>query len=360
MSKNPINKTKVITLFWALFLILSMLCVGCGNKQKAGAASQQEEAQKIIVTDGLGRQVEIPDKVEKIVVNYGIAGHMVFALGQQDKLVGIDSPSKNNAFFNAIKPGFSSLPASGSPGGVNLEEVITLDPDLIMVPGRNRELVENLEQHGLTVFAVEAEDLGQLKDSMENLGKALGSEDKAAQFVEYYDETIKTVQERTKNLQPEERPGVYVVGPTGLLSTCSGEMYQHFLIDLVGGRNVSVDQKGEMIPGHGWFEVSMEELLKWNPDLIVVTQYTSGITPEQILADERLRGINAIKNKQVFWFPSELNAWDYPSPQAVLGIEWLAKKIHSDRFQDVDLEKKADDFFMMLYGKTFTELGGSL
>ncbi|MDI9476193.1 MAG: ABC transporter substrate-binding protein [Bacillota bacterium] len=338
-------------------LILSMLCVGCGNKQKVGTASQQTEAQKIIVTDDSGRQVEIPDKVERIVVNYGIAGHMVFALGQQDKLVGIDSPSKDNAFFNAIKPGFSSLPTPGNPSEVNIEEVITLNPDLIIVPGRNKELIENLEQRGLTVFGVTAEDLEQLKITMKNLGKALGNEEKAAQFIKYYDDAIKTVQEKTKDLQPNEKPGVYLVGRDGLLSTCSEDMYQHFLIDLVGGKNVAAE---ESIPGQGWFKISPEQLIKWNPDLIVVARYASGITPQQILTDERLRGINAVKNKQVFWFPSELGSWDCPSPQAVPGIKWLAKKLHPNKFQDMNLEKDVDDFFMMLYGKTFTDLGGSL
>ena len=137
-------------------------------------------------------------------------------------------------------------------------------------------------------------------------------------------------------------------------------MYQHFIINLAGGRNVSANEKGEATPGHGWLKISPEQLIKWNPDLIIVTQYASGITPEQILADERLRGINAIKNKQVFWFPSKLNSWDNPTPQAVLGIKWLAKKIHPDKFRNIDIEKEANNFFTMFYGKTFTELGGSL
>ncbi len=361
MLKNMIKKTKIVTFFLILFIVSSILCVGCGNKQKkAGTTPQQTEMQKITVTDSLGRQIEIPDKIERIVVAYPTGGHIVCALGEQDKLVGIDTPSINNAFFNALKPGFSSLPSPGSPGGVNIEELIALNPDLVLLAGRNKELVEKLEQHGLRVFGIVAENLEQLRDSMENLGKALRKEDKAAQFIEYYDKTIETIRKKTKNLQPEEKPGVYVVGPSGLLSTCSEDMYQHFLIELAGGRNVSAGEKGEATPGHGWFTISPEQLIKWNPDLIVVTQYAPGITPEQILADERFRGLNAVKNKQVFWFPSKLCSWDNPSPQAVLGIKWLAQKIHPDKFRDMNLERETNDFFMMLYGKTFTELGGSL
>ena len=361
MLKNMTAKNKIIASFLAFFLVSSMLCVGCNNRQKKAATTpQQSGIQKIVVTDSLERQIEIPDKIERIVVTYPTGGHIVCALGEQDKLVGIDTPSINNAFFNAIKPGFSSLPSPGSPGGVNVEELIALNPDLVIVAGRNKEIVKNLEQHGLRVFGIVAEDLEELKDSMENLGKALGREDRAAQFIKYYDETIEMVRKKTKNLQPEKKPGVYLVGSGGLLSTCSEEMYQHFLIGLAGGRNVAANEEGESTPGHGWFKISPEQLIKWNPDIIVVTQYAPGISPEQILADERFQGLNAVKNKQVFWFPSKLNSWDNPTPQAALGIKWLAKKIHPDKFQNINIEKETDDFFMMFYGKTFTDLGGSL
>lgn len=308
----------------------------------------------IIVTDGLGRQVELPNKVERIVTNYGIAGHMVFALGLEDKLVGADMPSKNNEFFNAIKPDYSSLPTPGSPGETNVEEVISLKPDIIIVPGRNIEMVELLEEHGLPVFGVVAEDLEQLETTIENLGKAFGAEERAEKFIKHYNETIEMIEEKTKNIEEEDRPGVYVAGSMGLFSTCSKDMYQNGLIELAGGRNVA-----EELEGGRWVDISAEQLISWNPDVIVVVQYTSAITPEEIMKDERLKETNAVKNGQVFWFPSNINPWDYPSPQAVLGIQWLSQKLHPDKFE-FDMEEEADEFFKMLYGVTFSEIGGEL
>ncbi len=349
---------KRLTILLVILIFVTFNLSGCGNEQ-SGVGQQEEEVQneKLVVTDGLGRQIEIPQKIERIVVTYGIAGHMVCALGVQDKIVGIDSPSKDNEFFNAIKPGYSSLPSPGSPGEVNIEEVIALKPDIILVPGRNEELVTQLDERGLTVFGVVAEDLEQLKTTMENLGKAFGAEEQAARFIKYYDDTMKMVEEKTKDIGQEERPGVYLIGPMGLFSTCSEDMYQNDLIELAGGRNVAAGEDGET--GRGWFELSPEQLINWNPDIMVVVQYTSGITPEEILKDDRLQEINAVKNKQVYWFPSELNPWDYPSPQAVLGIKWLAQKLHPNKF-DFDMQNEADEFFEMLYNKTFTELGGKL
>jgi len=338
-----------------MLLIVALLAIaGCGGQQSENTPEQKDS---IIVTDGLGRQVEITGEVERIATNYGIATHMVFALGAQDRLVGIDSPSQNNAFFNAIFPETATMETTGSPREVNIEQLISLNPDLVLIPGRNQELVENLEQRGLTVFGVVAEDLDELKESMLNLGKALGCEDTAQRFADYYDKTVNMVKERTVNLKDSDKPLVYLVGPMGFLSTCSKDMYQNYLIDLCGGKNAGSSLEGDL-QRHGWMEISPEQVLDWDPDVITVVQY-SGTSPEEIMADMRWQGLKAVKNKQVFWFPSKFNPWDYPSPQAVLGIKWLAKTLNPELFNDVNMQKEADNFFKEFYGQSFSELGGN-
>lgn len=337
-----------------LLLVTILLSVtGCAGGQKTGGESTAKD-NSIVVTDGLGRQVTIAGPVERISTNYGIATHMVFALGMQNKLVGIDGPSQKNEFFKALLPTSDTMSTGGSPKEVNVEEVLALKPDLVLVPGRNQEMVKNLEQRGLTVFGVVAEDFDQLKQSMLNLGKALGKEEQANAYVKYYDDTVKFVTERNSKLKDTDLPLVYFVGPMGTLSTCTSDMYQNFLIKQCGGRNA-----GEELKAGGWAEISAEQLLKWDPDVILVLQY-SGSSPEAVYSDQRLQGLKAVKNKRVLWFPSKLNPWDYPSPQAVLGIKWLAQTLHPDLYKDIDMTAEANNFFKQFYGKTFTEVGGSL
>lgn len=336
-----------------IVVVLGSFCLtGCGQQAKA-PQNAQDKAKTITVADGTGREVTVSGEVKRVITNYGIASHMVFALGAHDRLVGIDSPSQNNTFFNSLKPETAKMASPGSPKEFNMEEAIALKPDLVLVPGRNTELIENLEAKGLTVFGVVAEDLEQLKTTMINLSKLLGEEEKGQEFAEYYDDTLSLVGKHTAGLSDQDKPTVYLVGPMGFLSTCSFDMYQNYLIDLAGGKNAAAGLKG------GWVEVSPEQVINWDPDIILVVRYTSGISPEEILADSRWQGIKAVKNKQVFWFPSEINPWDYPSPQAALGIKWLAQKLHPDKFT-YNMQDEADSFFNTLYGKSFTELGGKL
>ncbi|HXL04647.1 MAG TPA: ABC transporter substrate-binding protein [Bacillota bacterium] len=344
MTKTRSNRRySLIVVFLVMLMVLSSMCVGAQDTKKSTG--------DIVIVDGLGREIRLQEPVKRVYNTYGIAATMVYALGAQDKLVGLDPATKEKAVYVAWPP--------RGRGEFNIEEVIALDADFVLASAGNRDLIENIEAHGINVFGVSAEDLDQLTDSMVNLAKAFGKEDRARQFVNYYDDMVGKLASKTSELAAEERPGVYLVG-SSLLSTCGREMYQHHLIELAGGRNVAVSDDDRLIPGKRWVEISPEQIVKWNPDIIVAVQYAADTTPEQILADERFAGVDAVKNGQVFWFPSNLIPWDYPSPQAILGIEWLAKKLHPDLFEDLDVMNEADKFFNMLYGRTYSELGGVL
>ena len=110
----------------------------------------------------------------------------------------------------------------------------------------------------------------------------------------------------------------------------------------------------------GKIDISPEQLIEWNPDIIVAAQYTTEVNLEDILTDKRWQGIDAVINDNVFWFPSNLTPWDYPSAETILGIKWLAQKLHPEQFKDMDMIEEADEFYKKFYGITFTELGGNL
>lgn len=339
-------------------LMVALLALsGCG-KQTAEQQDGGSKAPSIVVKDGLNRDVTIDGKVERIVSSYGIALHMVVALGAADRIQAIDVPSMKSDFFKATIPQNAQGKSVGSPRELNIEEVASLNPDLVLVPGRNKEMVESLEKRGITVFGVVAETPQQLNSTMLNLGKALGREQAAQEFVAYYDQTIQDVKDRLAGLEKPQRPRVYLAGAMGALSTCSSDLYQHELIELCGGENVAAQLQGKL-DGHGWLEIPAEQLISWDPEVILVVQY-SGAKPEDILNDSRFKNIQAVKDKRVYRFPSQLNPWDYPSPQAVLGVKWLAATLHPDRFKDVDMQAEADNFFNRFYGKSFTSMGGKL
>ncbi|QYZ79650.1 hypothetical protein E2N92_09510 [Methanofollis formosanus] len=285
----------------------------------------------VTVTDGLGRAVEVELPVERVATGYGIAQKMITTLGAEDRIVGANNP------------------------GFNVEEVLALDPDLIVIAGWDRNTLNALEGCDVPVFGVIAENIDQLTDSMTNLGEALEEKETAERFCEIYADNIALVQDRTSDLSAAERPVVYLVGPAGVANTCTGEMYQSDLIEIAGGKNAAESESGTR-----WVDIDAEKIVEYNPDIILIVQYQSQVTPTDIINDERFKDITAVKNRQVYVFPSNVCPWDYPSPEAVLGIKWLAKALHPDLFADVDVTADADAFYEEFYGTTFTELGGTL
>ncbi len=337
---------KILPLILCIFMFIPYLLTGCTNSSQV-SSNNKKQTETIVIKDGLGRKIEINKKIDRVLTNYVIATHMVFALGASDKLVGVDKKSLENPFFNKINSKTSKSSNFNNKNSFNMEEALSLHPDLVLISGKNKKLIDDIEKHGLKVFVINAENLDELKDTMKSLGKAFQKEKEADAFIKYYDDTISLVKKRTENLKDTEKPKVYLSGPD-LFSTCGKDMYQNYIISLAGGKNVSEDLKG------GWSKISLEQIIRWNPDVILLTQY-SGVKPEDVLKNTSLQGVAAVKNKKVYLFPSKICAWDIPSPQAILGIEWLSLKLNPDKFKDIDIRKESDKVFKLFYNKTFSE-----
>lgn len=183
--------------------------------------------------------------------------------------------------------------------------------------------------------------MDQFKETVKLIGKAVGKEEKANKLVNYYDDTISKVKELNKNLT--EKQNVYLAGSDSVLKTCTSKMYQNYMFEVCGGENVTK----ELTDGY-WTTISVEELVKKNPDVIYMVGYAS-YSKDDILKDERLKGINAIKNNKIYVFPSTLEAWDYPTPSSMLGILWLENNLHPDLYSKEDYIKDAKDFYKEFY-----------
>lgn len=345
--KNISIKKK---LSFALFFILSMtiLFSGCGSSTVS--TKKVSDTPSIVFTDGLGRKIQLDKPAERVLTNYIIPAHMMFVLGAGDRIIGADKKgTAGNPLFKALSPKISDIADFKNKNYFNVEEALALKPDLVLINYSSKNLIDDAEKHGLKVFAIKAETIDDLKDTVKNLGIALGKEKEATSFGEYYDTVINSIKKNSENIKDSDKPTVYIAG-NDLYSTASKDMYQHSIIELVGGKNAGAGLSG------GWVKVSAEQIIKWDPDIILLTQYC-GVKPIDVLNNSSLQGVKAVKNKKVYLFPSKICPLDFPSPQAVIGIEWLSLKVNPDKFSNLNINDEADKFYNKFYGKTFTEFG---
>lgn len=329
------NKFKKIMSLFIIGILMSTFVVGCGSN------NVESKDNKVTVVDQLGREVELDGTPEKIVSSYYISTSLLINLGMQDKLVGIEAKAKTREMYKKVAKGLIDLPAVGTSKEINVEECANLNPDLVIIPTRLKEFIPKFEELKIPVIAIEPETLDQFKETVKLIGKAVGKEEKANKLVNYYDDTISKVKELNKNLT--EKQNVYLAGSDSVLKTCTSKMYQNYMFEVCGGENVTK----ELTDGY-WTTISVEELVKKNPDVIYMVGYAS-YSKDDILKDERLKGVNAINNNKVYVFPSTLEAWDYPTPSSMLGILWLENNLHPDLYSKEDYIKDAKEFYKEFY-----------
>lgn len=341
---------------YRISLVLTLILLSLALFACTPGGSPGDDSDTRMVVDQAGRSVELPQRVERVVTTYQPATYLVFALGADEKLVGVDLASPGLEFFRLLNPAIAQVPGVGSKKGLNLEEIAAAAPDVVILfPGHDSQsLAEQLEAQGIPSVIIKPESPELLQEAILLVGDVLGEGEQAEALVSYYEEKLAYIRDRVGEIPEEERPRVYLAGPGGVLSTCSGDLYQHYLIEEAGGKDVAEELSG------GWNNVSLEQVIAWNPDVIVSLQYSEQGEPEGIMADANLAATRAVQKKRVYRFPSNLGPWDYPEPRSILGVLWLAQKLYPDLFADLDLQQETDLFHEQFFGCTFTELGGRL
>ncbi|WP_252232188.1 ABC transporter substrate-binding protein [Clostridium sp. ZBS15] len=331
------RKLKKVSSVILAFILITTFFIGCGKSKEVTSNVDKT----ITVEDQLGRKVEIKSDVNKIVSSYPITTSLLLALGLKDKLAGVEMNPKVRELYRRIAPEFLDKPQVGSAKSVNVEECAKINPDLVIIPTRTKEMIPKFEELNIPVIAVEPESLDSFLNCVKLLGKSTNTEDRANEIVKYYEdnlEKIKKINENNTNI-----PKVYLSGSANVLRTCTSKMYQNYMIEASGGNNVT----SSLEDGH-WVNISAEQLLAYNPDIIYIVQYAK-YSVEDVLNDERLKDVNAIKNKKVFVIPSVIEPWDYPTPSSILGILWMTNNINPDKYSTEEFEKTAKDFYKKFF-----------
>lgn len=330
-------------------LIILLGLTGCGKNKEGteppeGISAEHLTAEKIVLTDQVGREVILEKPAQRVVSTYYISSAILVALDKADTLVGIERKADTRGLYQMAAPELLNLPAVGSGKGINLEEIAGLNPDLVILPRKLKDSVEQLEQLGIPVLVIDPETMENYNACVELLGRALGTEKRAAELLDYYELKLKEIEIRLQGI--EKRPSVYISSGSSFLNTCTSKMYQNDFIELAGGVNVS-----RALENGYWAEISKEQLLMWNPDYILPVSYAE-YSIEDIRKDIDLAEITAIQNNAIYRIPSAIEPWDYPTPSSILGILWLTHILHPDRYTEEEYQQEAREFYSSFFGIT--------
>lgn len=348
-------------LSFLLAAAVALSAVGCAPAASTGTATAEtpaagetveataspEEAAAafpVTVTDQAGRSVTIESEPQRIVSGYYISTSLLIALGQTDKLVGIEAKADTRPIYSLSAPQLLELPNVGSAKEFDLEGCAALEPDLVILPLKLKDAAETLSGMGIPVLLINPEDQELLTETISLVGTATGSTALADELLAFSDD--ETAQLETM-MADVERPTVYLAGNSDLLSTAGDAMYQSDMIRLAGGQNVAAE-----ITDTYWAEVSYEQILDWNPDYIILASDAS-YTCEDVLSDEALASCAAVQNGNVYQIPGDAEAWDSPVPSGILGSVWLASILHPEVMSTEDANAVMGNYYDTFYHFTY-------
>lgn len=334
------NKKIIV---FCMIIVLLLSAVACGTDDGVN------NDEVVIITDHAGREVKIEGEPETIVSGYYIATSMLIGLGQEDKLVGVEDMPEKRPIYGLSAPEILELPTLGTVKAFDLEKCAAIDPDLVVLPYKLKDIVPSLEQLNIPVLVVKPETQELLAETLKMLGQATGSVERADAMQNFIDEKLselKTTLHSSEKNDGDDIPYVYLAGNHSMLSTAGSEMYQHCLIENGGGYNVA-----EELADTYWAEISYEQLLSWNPDVILMAA-DAVYSVEDVLNTKVLADCTAVKNGAIYKIPDEIECWDAPVPGSFLGSLWLASNLHGDVYTEEMYESAVKEFYEEFYDFT--------
>ena len=176
------KKKQTLAFLLALIMMFSVFAGCAGNNDtttEEQTTAAQETTGEITITDQIGREVTLEAPAEKIVSAYYLSSSLLIALGAEDKVVGIEMKADTRGHYKLAAPQFLDLPAVGSGKGINVEETAALEPDLVIIPKKLSDSVEQFEALNIPVVVIDPETLDSFLETVDILGKLTGCEEKA-------------------------------------------------------------------------------------------------------------------------------------------------------------------------------------
>ncbi|MFC1918058.1 ABC transporter substrate-binding protein [Chloroflexota bacterium] len=309
-----INRVIAISVCGLLPVIALSLLLACQPVELVENGSVQ-------VTDQLGRVVVLDKVPERIISLAPSNTEIVYALGLADRLVAVtdycDYPSEAK-----------EKPSIGGFSTPNIEEIVALSPDLVLATSRHEErIIPQLEEQGLTVFAVNPTTLDEVLITISLVGEVAGVEKNAAELIADMRQRIKAVTDKTAKLSPAQRTNTFYVLWHDPLKTAGAGTLQDELMQKAGGSNIGAEVTG-------YANISLEVVLSENPEVIIAGT-SHGSNEDQVYqfaaTESRLGITSARQSHRVHAIDSDLSS--RAGPRIVEGLEQMAVFIHPEMFK---------------------------
>ena len=392
LGKEVYKMKKVIALILSLALCFGAVACSSDNKEEntnpTGAATNDtnttqtgnEGEQNVttpapdtldpngthIVTDHAGNQVEVPNKVERVVVAdiYPMASVLAVFFDSADKIVGMAPPcmsAAKNGLLGELYPAILNAQTNFIDGtNVNIEELLKLNPDVVFYSAGSKEEGEAYKNAGIPAIAISPGKWGYdaietLNQWIETLVQIFPDNDKSKVVREYSEKTYKMVQERVAGISDADKVKAFFLFQysDSNIMTSGKKFFGQWWCDAIGAKNAA-----EELEKDNSVAVNMEQIYAWNPEMIFITNFNTA-KPDDLynntVGSYDWSEIDAIKNKQVYKMPLGMYRSYTCGVDTPVTLLWLAKTAYPTLFEDIDITAETKTYYKEVFGITLTD-----
>lgn len=309
------------------------------------------------ITDMAGREVTIPAAIDSVFSTDPTSAIYLYTL-VPDKLLGWNY-ELNDIEKSVILEKYHSLPNFGMGDPVNYEAVIAAKPDIALTVGTiNDGIVSEADQLserlGIPVVVVN-NDLLSASESYRFMGELFGVEEDAEKLASYAQSTFDDIAEM--DIPEDKKVRIYYGNGEDSLETAPAGSSHGQIIDLVNAVNVAELEMGD----GSRVQISAEQLLAWNPDVIVVigeakADISGKTAASAILDNPDYASLKAVQEQKVYGAPNAPFSWmdRPPGPNRIVGIRWLSGLIYPE-YLNFDVDEEVRKFFRLFYHVDLTD-----
>ena len=350
-----------------ILLIFTLLVTACGSSASpdappdqtsttVAAATLPEALSEISMTDATGQNLVFPAPPERVTVAGKASQMIIHALylfpEAVERVIAMEQRMQRNlSMLPLIDPNFDTKDQFERDAAA--EQIAPVQPDVVLMKTYMADkLGSPLEQIGIPVAYMDLESPDQFFRDIEAIGAMFDNPERVEEIKSFYQVRLDELQDGVAGIDPGDLPDVLLLQYSDrsgevAFNVPSASWLQTTMVSNAGGTPMWRDAA----EGGGWTLVNFEQIAAWDPDVIILVNYTGdpGEVVQNLKEDSNWNALRATKDGQLYAFPGDFLSWDQPDTRWILGQLWLAKVIHPDLFSEWDMLDQAREFYTELY-----------
>lgn len=326
------------------FLIISIFVVLCST----GCSPKSQGIKKI--TDCSGDVVEVPLKIDKVIcVDQSCCAFLV-SMGLEEKLIGVHGSTLYSSWTPIfLNDNYASLKKYGY--NPSAEAIYEAQTDLVILNDAN--YAKELRSLGVPAIYFGYKNMEELFYAVDMLGEIFGGNH--SEFTTCWkkevNQTINSITSKLVEVDESKKRNVYYINasnnPSNLYSTFGGNSFVEEWINIIGANLITSSYENIN-------SINSEEILKLNPDTIIIGGYAEHSRKEELITDPLWKEITAVLNNEIFLLPTSFAPYEKFSVELPLLFKFSVSCLFPDMF-DFDFEKEMETFYKEFYNLELTK-----